>query len=396
MNKTTQSKFLEPRPGAYLMVLLTALLLGPGLMVFGFLFYLQSGELTRVSRIVEEQARQNHLYSTLTFYRFGVYKHELYKRLSREKDIKVIALGSSRVWQVVPQSFDEPFISLGSMVFGVEQAAYAVDAIYETHPPELVLFGIDYWWFDEDYVEPLRFYGPQVHEPRFAPPPSEYLQPWKWLAQGKLSPAKFVSVILGGDENTGIAAIVSGDGFNRDGVPVFTREVSGAIDVKDAGFEASMKNIARGAGNFPHGEEVSAERWRKFMDVLATMKARGTEVVLFLPPIAPTVYEKMMESGEFGYIDDLVRRLRAQDVFEFYDYTDPATIGATDCEFRDGLHGGTIVYRRVLRDMAQKTQTSLPRRLDMTEIGDAIARSAGYVTHPHEGEADFLRLGCDK
>lgn len=386
--------FLKSAPKCYLVVILGPFLLAVLLMLPAYLLLVRVEEIAPIHSITAKQIAEDTLYGPIDFHRYTPYKHALYEHFKTD----TIAIGSSRVWRFAPSSFSTSFFSLGSTVFGTRQLAYAIDKIYATHPPEFILLGIDYWWFHEKVIEPQMRYGSRIYNDIFYPPPIRYIQPYKDFLTGRISVHRFwAALTLKGSKNSGYAGHFAGNGLDRRGYPHMATETRGLMHPQDFRFEDSLARVNSGGYQFPHATRISVERWVEFEEQLKLLRDRNTEVILFLPPIAPIVYAEMMKSDKFNYIKDLSNYLRNQKYYEFYDYTDVATVlEVSNCEFRDGLHGGDAIYRRILKDMATKTATSLPERLNMEEIKNGIDKGAGYVTSPEAGEVDFLGLGCKK
>jgi hypothetical protein len=67
---------------------------------------------------------------------------------------------------------------------------------------------------------------------------------------------------------------------------------------------------------------------------------RGIAVVVFMPPVAPSVLDEMKRAGGYSDLGTAIRKGLPADI-PFFDFTDPAVLGeASDCEFVDGTHGG--------------------------------------------------------
>lgn len=70
-----------------------------------------------------------------------------------------------------------------------------------------------------------------------------------------------------------------------------------------------------------------------------------------------------------------------------------------NCEFIDGFHGGDIFYARILRNMAEKSQTLMPY-VNILYLNEIIDSHAGKVFSKDNisyfYEQDFLSLGCKK
>ena len=130
------------------------------------------------------------------------------------------------------------------------------------------------------------------------------------------------------------------------------------------------------------------------------LKVAGSEVILFLPPLPPDMLQ-YMRGYNYAYVDDLRTHFKAHGLV-VHDYHDPTTqINSTsDCEFIDGMHGGDVLYARILLNMAQ-SEPLLRAVIDqqyMTKIASAYSGLAMIPNHniTQLPEIDFLCFECKK
>ena len=104
----------------------------------------------------------------------------------------------------------------------------------------------------------------------------------------------------------------------------------------------------------------------------------------------------MLRSGKYGYLDDLHRRI--QDLGDVgFDFFDPNSIGTNECEYMDGIHGGPVMWARILRQIADKSDDKVKALIDTATINTTIERYAGRVTIEPAIQAtgsDLAKLGC--
>ena len=87
---------------------------------------------------------------------------------------------------------------------------------------------------------------------------------------------------------------------------------------------------------------------------MSACKSRNIYVIGVEPPFAPEVYEKMVAMpDQYGYLAQITPDASAvfkKYGFEFYDYTDPLSVGITDKDMMDSVHTterGSFVVLRV-------------------------------------------------
>ena len=70
----------------------------------------------------------------------------------------------------------------------------------------------------------------------------------------------------------------------------------------DAEFKDTFQRIAKNTNRFEYGETPDAESLAQTEALLAFCARAGIEVTAFLPPYAPSVWQRMQETGQYGYI----------------------------------------------------------------------------------------------
>ena len=95
-----------------------------------------------------------------------------------------------------------------------------------------------------------------------------------------------------------------------------------------------------------------------------------------MPPYAPSVYERMAESGNYGYFDwiiPILTELCEPYGYEVYDFSYmPDTL---DEEYVDGYHGSDRVYARLALHLAEESET-LAGLIDTDYLNAALAPSS--------------------
>jgi hypothetical protein len=169
----------------------------------------------------------------------------------------------------------------------------------------------------------------------------------------------------------GLNAVVNGNGFRNDGSYTWAQHIENRLTAADAdrNFDNTLSRIAKGHRRFEYGEQVSARALAELRAFLEECRSRGIHVVAFLPPFANAVFRKMWSMHtEYGYLRELRPRLMpafAATGFALHDFSDLASVGASDKETIDGFHASEKAYLRlflrmcdgdvILKDYAQDT-----------------------------------------
>ena len=369
------------------------------------LFLWRAGEISSLEEIVKTQqsSPDNCIYGSSVHGDTYYYKIEGYRAVQPV----VAAVGTSRIMQMRSQSFNESFYNLGGSVRSSEDLHNIISAMLAIRPPKIVLMNIDFWWFNE---QRQTYYTDQPLQERSRITLASLFLPFSWLIHGKISPGDFFTIIRRGrlqDEcSIGLFAMKKREGFIPDGSYVYTALTTGvpASDVLSPGvrFQDALQAISRGEGYYVYGTKSRTSSVEALAAAIQSLEERGALVIPFLPPVAPAVYAAMQaEHGQYAYIDDLRHSLTAHGI-HFYDFSDPASIGTSNCEFLDDHHEGDVSVARILRRLYERIQDQRFRsvinrayldRVIQQEHGHAAIRDTTVTEKP---EIDFLGMGCQK
>jgi hypothetical protein len=369
-------------------------------------FLYQAWELRSFRAIVAEQLRTDALYGSATYARFFPYKLEL----ARTRRAPVLVLGSSTMMAVREQAFRVPMTNAAGGLRYINEGQLFLRELLKTYRPDVVLLGVDFWWFHPAYVEPPDYaeHGEDADSLTFF----KLIDPWVRLGQREVSGREFARVLGGrhdngitGFDHLGLLAIHSGTGFRRDGSILYGKLFFGLMGDAhaDVQFAATLGEIRDGADKFRHGAHVDPVKLAEFRDLVEAVRAQGVRVVLLVPPLPPQVFDRMRSLGPaYGYVNEMKRAIARLDV-EAYDFQGGDDVVSDACEFFDGFHGGDVVLQRILLAIADRHPDSALRPyLDLDALRLATRRFAGRVLSPFEPgkyplpEVDFVRLGCNK
>jgi hypothetical protein len=227
--------------------------------------------------------------------------------------------------------------------------------------PRHILMNLDQWHFNRNYFEqPAVKKNAELYDYKngYLYDPVMILRGLtKMLLEGKISPLKKFKY----PENVGLTAATYGEGFRKDGFYVWNRIIESEDYRTGAAYNNSNSYITKGMVMFAfgNGDEVYGESINEVEEILRLCKERGFMVTAFLPPFAPSVYRRLMESGRYTYMSKIYPALLPLFEaygFELFDFTDASDI-TDDTMTYDGYHADDRGNHRMLLSM--KAQNSV-------------------------------------
>jgi hypothetical protein len=390
----------------YLLILCLFIILAPVIGLLNYAFLRQSYEFEPVDKVVRMQLQNGGLYLSAIHNTIYKYKLALYRTLKP----RIVALGSSRVYQIRGRYFNVPFVNLGGAMQSFKQGERVLREMAATHKPEVILLGLDPWWFGS-YGQTLLGGDDQAGGDNY-PTGDEFrldlvFLPCQWLLERRVSFRNFGQTLLGHNYNPfpaiGVYAAVNRQGFYQDGSLYDYGKVLGLNKRDDqVRFSGEQYLINRGMTIFTYDHAVIRQRWAEFVSLLKFARQENIQVITFLSPFPARVVDWMSDlKDNYAYLDELRATIPAVSL-RHYDFFDPREFGSSDCEFLDGLHGGEITYVRMLREMGRDPASGLGPYLNWPEIDANIRQYSGkamvpiHSFGPQYKEIDFLELGCDK
>ncbi|MBR4742423.1 MAG: hypothetical protein IK079_05970 [Desulfovibrio sp.] len=362
-----------------------------------------SGDLA-VERACAEQSSDFAIFGSGVSQDFVDYKLQLYEKVRPT----IVTIGSSRVMQFRNFGFEKSFLNMGGVAGNLAVLRSTLEAMLAVHKPEVVLLGLDFWWF-----------MPEWHKNPFLPEPvtkgsyqvglEALKKPWYWLLSGKISCAEFfwpVTSLFGSGfraHRYGIMAQQTDDGFGSDGSWYYSAELTGQKKPFDYQFQNTLRQVEYGIKAFyqvEKGRLISEAHLDAFAEIYCRLRSRGIHTFVFLPPLSQRVLEAMKVRFEhYPHLFLLANALKDRGI-QVLDATDPRRLGSSDCEFIDGFHGGEVTYLRLLRQMSDQWPGLLVY-LNMDKIQARIRANAeqAMVRDPRVTalwETDFMAFGCKK
>lgn len=333
-----------------------ALFCAPAVLLLGGFFAVlaRSGELTPM-----EEAERAALQGSLT--RLGLaYRDDtrtFKQRVAGAKSeaaggLDVLVLGTSRSMQLRGDFFETAsfYNAGGGIVYGSQALGFLQRLPAGALPRHLVLV-LDQYFYNEQWASAEQADSAALR-PYAQPDPVFALRHMLWdYADGKFSLRQVLSAPQG---VYGLAAAGRGAGFGPDGAYSYGSAVLYPEQSADAGFRDTYERIRKKTNRFEQADTPCAESIAQTQALLAFCAENGVAVTAFLPPYAPGVWQRMQETGGYGYIPAAAQALRPlfeQYGFELFDYSLlPET---DDSQYIDGFHGSDRVYAAVCARLAE-------------------------------------------
>jgi hypothetical protein len=373
------------------------------LMVTGtnYLFLHNAGELATMEEIYKRQhsnPNDSCVYGQSIADDLLEYKLFNYHKLKPE----IITIGSSRMLEFRENFFKSGYYNVGYTISGIKQAKYVFEHVLDNHKPQLVIMGLDFWWFNDNSDKPK--YNKPFKPRKYHIGITEFFKPLRMIKEKKLSIGDYFGIAFGTYDvgcNVGIRGIINKSGLALDGSFYYTDQITGKSNISnlDIKFADTKNRIAKGINKFEYGKVASKEHIEKYMELVDYLKTQNIKIIFFFPPVAPEVLD-YMANYEYSYIEDLKNKLSESGI-KFFDFTDTnKTLETSACEFLDGFHPGDLLSARIIKYMVNKDK-SLEPFVNIDYLNKVTKEYHGIVMIPDskvttEQETDFLNLGCGK
>jgi hypothetical protein len=329
--------------------------------------------------VVHRQTSAGGLYGPAYYSRTIAYKIAMMKKVKRD----VVVIGTSRTLSFRREFFNDnvSFYNCGQCTRSVKELRLFLRKIPHDQDPKLLLLGLDQPFFSEVWDD-LNAEGDEKSFTQGVNP-LEIIENSLLIIRRDLAKDKFGDLQRMKDQflvNFGVTAQVQGDGFRPDGSYREHRALkAGGVTTPghdDYDFGKTKLRVFRGDHYFIPAEQINEAAVEELKLFLAECKDRGIDVITYLPPFAHAIYKIMADNQpRFPYIFKLHDRLApifASYGFEFYDFSDLASVGASDIETYDGFHASESAHARMLLTMGLRKSrireyTDLARLLAILE-----------------------------
>ena len=326
----------------------------------------QSGEIRPFSAFIHELS-EDQLFGLAYDNYDKAYKFHMTDEVARPQ---VLVLGSSRIMQV-KRSVVSPAYSFYNAGGAIRNAYELPLFIGKLHgQPELIILNIDQYWFNPNFDDERAAFSSSVYDaPKLNPRQFGY-KVWLFavdLLKGKIDLARLLT-----SKNIGLNAICSENGFAADGTRYPGNMIKEPERQEDYNFQNVLDRIHDGDRRFQYCSDADDTVAEGIDSFLSTCAGRGIKVVAVMPPFAPKVYQKMVETGHYTYLSELYGLLAP--VFarykgcEIFDFTDVTSLGVHNYDFIDGFHGSERIYNQMIREIVNRDSTVASYFVPLSEI----------------------------
>jgi len=325
-----------------------------------FFFLVIAGELVPIKMIIHEQKDQTKL---ILFGLAYLNPDKYYKMHSvLERNPTVIALGNSRVMQFRSKFFRKGvrFFNAGGAVESMTNFKHFLNMIPKGQEPKLIILGLDQRFFNSRYEADYTGYDIDSQLSNLP----NYFETVRsgYLLYSDYFRKKFkLEDLFNHQRNNqfGFNAIVKHKGFRNDGSYYEGDIIENPNSPQTRHrFDDVLRRISGGTDLFEYSSEYSRDSVAELREFLKECSLRNIHVVGFLPPFPHLVYEKMRRMGDkYAYmfqLDSVLPGVFREFDFNFLDFSDIASFGASDEETLDGFHGSEKAYLRLFIVMAQQ------------------------------------------
>lgn len=285
-----------------------------------------------------------------------------YKLSNVSSDYELLIIGTSRVMQFQTSDFVHSTYNAGGIISRVEQIHPLLAYFDEkNHLPKYIILGLDHYFFNESWNEisdyAITNYSNRIRS-SISRPNVNYRLIARDIVSGRLSIRELIN--SENEDNIGVNALINGKGFRNDGFLVYG-DYKILEDENLLDFEDSLNRIEGGHRRFEYGQEVYAEALQQINLILDFAEEKNIQIIGFLPPYAPLIYEEMINSKNYDYI----RKLPAEliEVFDQYDdhtfYDFSFVEGFDNTYFVDGFHGDYRLYSHIGKIFNEKFENKI-------------------------------------
>lgn len=306
-----------------------------------------AGEFADIDEAIEDQRADHAILVGYGYKSDGVY-YKLHNANYYQADI--IALGTSRAMQFKGIYFKESFYNCGGAVSG-NYNEYRNFLQNLSYTPETVILDLDSWVFNDEWNRSCTEYNELI---QIQKSDDNVMHMLKLMIKDYLNKKWTWDSLSEYANNIGFNGKVRDHGFMYDGSRYYGSAYRYPEEQDDYMFVASKYLISRGNKGFQYGEHIDPDTLVQLDNLLSYCAENDIYVIAYVAPYAPSIYEEMENSGNYGYLSEIAPACEVElgkFGFEFYDYTDGSCLGVTDDFFIDGFHGSEVTYAYMVRDM---------------------------------------------
>ena len=299
----------------------------------------------------------------------------------------VISAGTSRVLPFTNNMFTASFYNAGYTINIIDDFIPFLENIPSSKTPDYLIAGLDQPMFNEAWNSSYSISEKNKWQQSFYKYPiaNTFINVWKDIINRKYG-FKFHT-----DKNIqyiGINAVVNNTGFRNDGSMFYGIQIDRLIrndpSAIDYCFSNTYERINKGNSRFEYGDSVDVKVMPKLHELLQYCQNRQIKLVAFLPPYADSVFDRMLKSGKYGYIQKIYNCIKPafdEFGFEIYDFSSASLCDSNDNEMIDGFHGGEVTYLKILIKMLE-SESSLSNVVNKSQLeNDLKNKSNNFIIY---------------
>ena len=293
---------------------------------------------------------------------------------TKERVPEVLALGTSRVMQIREFFFTTgtKFYNAGGGVERLQEFKVFLSKIPDEKLPKVMIISLDQNFFNRNWDDLSREKFDAEYKDKFNVLSCVFRYSWglwEMFYKGELPLTDRIP-----KDRIGMAAIVLDNGFRTDGSYKYGSILKNP-QRQDYRFKDVLDKIEWHKERFEYASAINPEAMAVVDDLLAFCSQKKIHVIGFMPPYAHAVVEKIRSKGnKYDYIFQLPGSLKLSFTkynYSLYDFTDPATLNASDDEMLDGIHGSEKIYLRMMIKMAED-DSLLKKYCDTAQLKDML------------------------
>lgn len=348
--------------------------------------------------IVERQMQKNSLYGSALNENYFSYRLEMI----RAKKPEIVILGTSRAGLFREKFFNTTIVAATNGANTLNELDLFVEKMLELHQPKIAIINLDPWWLIDKSPNYSKASYQDLTGRDITSEKIKNIIAFFWNKKIPLSLEFLNNGFLSNPytvyDSLGLRAIEKSDGSLSDGSTLYGSLIYGLGEFQDERFENTLMRIENQIAPFYYAQKLEQDRLDKLIEIKKKLEQKNIYTIIYISPIAPTVYSNIKEKyfSEFSYLELLQPMADKYGIFNFFN---PSSLFATNCEFYDGFHAGDIVYAKMLLNIAQRDKivSSVVDR-DFLTMLIATRGDHAFALEHKKGmrEIDFLRIGCRK
>lgn len=338
-------------------------------------FCYSAGELKTLDNAINSQRKNESALLGLAYNEQNAY----YKILNANYyQADVIALGTSRVMQIRQEYFTTTFYNCGGGV-STNFDEYLNFVRNLEYTPKIIILGLDCWIFNDNWNKSVKSFSDYSKIDKTERPLQGIL---KAFIEDWLDKKWTIDSLSNFPDNVGVNARVKNNGFRNDGSYCYWDIYLHPEKQPDYQFKNTIYRINNGISRFEFGDDIDNESVEMLNDFLSYCEDNSIYVAGFSAPLAPSIYDRMVNSGNYAYLDGIApacEKALIDHGYPFYDYLDGETLGYGDEFYVDGFHGGDIVYAEIIKRIAENNDR-IAACIEIETIRQLVDKSDNCLT----------------